>query len=176
MVKHLRSNCSAPSQKDIVRLFGSTTVRHSLGSGRMRSGVVQLNPFSSKTLGASDRERLFLCGVEQGGLALQNAFSALETMARPKRFELLTPRFVVWCSIQLSYGRVFRWASWAFNARMHPITVRKVAKERFSYPLRPRLARSASCDLPAELEAGSLTASSGRPFGHTRNLYAITGN
>ena len=29
-------------------------------------------------------------------------------VARPKRFELLTPRFVVWCSIQLSYGRVFR--------------------------------------------------------------------
>ena len=26
-------------------------------------------------------------------------------MARPKRLELLTPRFVVWCSIQLSYGR-----------------------------------------------------------------------
>ena len=23
-------------------------------------------------------------------------------VARPKRFELLTPRFVVWCSIQLS--------------------------------------------------------------------------
>jgi hypothetical protein len=30
-------------------------------------------------------------------------------MARPKRFELLTPRFVVWCSIQLSYGRAWRW-------------------------------------------------------------------
>src|ERR1700722_1157530 len=29
-------------------------------------------------------------------------------MARPKRFELLTPRFVVWCSIQLSYGRFAR--------------------------------------------------------------------
>jgi hypothetical protein len=27
-------------------------------------------------------------------------------LARPKRFELLTPRFVVWCSIQLSYGRL----------------------------------------------------------------------
>ena len=26
-------------------------------------------------------------------------------MARSKRFELLTPRFVVWCSIQLSYER-----------------------------------------------------------------------
>jgi hypothetical protein len=30
----------------------------------------------------------------------------LDFLARPKRFELLTPRFVVWCSIQLSYGRV----------------------------------------------------------------------
>src|SRR5262245_56097152 len=29
-------------------------------------------------------------------------------VARPKRFELLTPRFVVWCSIQLSYGRICR--------------------------------------------------------------------
>ena len=26
-------------------------------------------------------------------------------VARPERFELPTPRFVVWCSIQLSYGR-----------------------------------------------------------------------
>ena len=31
-----------------------------------------------------------------------------ERLARPKRFELLTPRFVVWCSIQLSYGRARR--------------------------------------------------------------------
>jgi hypothetical protein len=29
-------------------------------------------------------------------------------MARPERFELPTPRFVVWCSIQLSYGRASR--------------------------------------------------------------------
>lgn len=29
-------------------------------------------------------------------------------MARPKGFEPLTPRFVVWCSIQLSYGRLCR--------------------------------------------------------------------
>jgi hypothetical protein len=26
-------------------------------------------------------------------------------LARPKGFEPLTPRFVVWCFIQLSYGR-----------------------------------------------------------------------
>ena len=30
----------------------------------------------------------------------------LNVLARPKRFELLTPKFVVWCSIQLSYGRL----------------------------------------------------------------------
>ena len=30
-------------------------------------------------------------------------------MARPKGFEPLTPRFVVWCSIQLSYGRPAAW-------------------------------------------------------------------
>src|SRR5579871_2876439 len=36
-----------------------------------------------------------------------------EGMARPKRLELLTPRFVVWCSIQLSYGRRARGATLA---------------------------------------------------------------
>jgi hypothetical protein len=29
-----------------------------------------------------------------------------KVVARPKGFEPLTPRFVVWCSIQLSYGRL----------------------------------------------------------------------
>ena len=28
-----------------------------------------------------------------------------ENLARPERFELPTPRFEAWCSIQLSYGR-----------------------------------------------------------------------
>jgi hypothetical protein len=36
---------------------------------------------------------------------LEIAANSLKTLARPKGFEPLTPRFVVWCSIQLSYGR-----------------------------------------------------------------------
>lgn len=32
-------------------------------------------------------------------------FRSRRKVARPKGFEPLTPRFVVWCSIQLSYGR-----------------------------------------------------------------------
>ncbi len=36
------------------------------------------------------------------------SLSACFLLARPERFELPTPKFVVWCSIQLSYGRAFR--------------------------------------------------------------------
>ncbi len=31
--------------------------------------------------------------------------SAFLQLVRPERFELPTPKFVAWCSIQLSYGR-----------------------------------------------------------------------
>lgn len=37
-----------------------------------------------------------------------SSFNGQIGMARPKGFEPLTPRFVVWCSIQLSYGRLTR--------------------------------------------------------------------
>jgi hypothetical protein len=50
-------------------------------------------------------------------------------MARPKRFELLTPRFVVWCSIQLSYGRVFREQTGSLDAiSLKDIKAEAVAK------------------------------------------------
>ena len=52
-------------------------------------------------------------------------------MARPKRFELLTPRFVVWCSIQLSYGRLIPLPETGLRDRGH------------SYRLDPLLARVA---------------------------------
>ena len=39
-------------------------------------------------------------------------------MARPKRFELLTPRFVVWCSIQFRYG--LKWRDSAFKVEWLP--------------------------------------------------------
>jgi hypothetical protein len=38
---------------------------------------------------------------EDFGLCITSA----KLLARPERLELPTPRFVVWCSIQLSYGR-----------------------------------------------------------------------
>src|SRR5215831_3244072 len=61
-------------------------------------------------------------------------FNAL--LARPKRFELLTPRFVVWCSIQLSYGRVLRIAREVFPTE-------PIRRERTSsYRLRPVMASS----------------------------------
>ncbi len=47
-------------------------------------------------------------------------FSENLEMARPKRFELLTPRFEVWCSIQLSYGRLTTCA-----ACLPPMTLRR---------------------------------------------------
>ena len=46
-------------------------------------------------------------GPENQSIGVRSLIPNGGMMARPKRFELLTPRFVVWCSIQLSYGRVF---------------------------------------------------------------------
>ena len=43
--------------------------------------------------------------VMGGGATPAKVPSFVRKMARPERFELPTPRFVVWCSIQLSYGR-----------------------------------------------------------------------
>ena len=36
-------------------------------------------------------------------------------MVRPERFELPTPKFVAWCSIQLSYGRIAEAAHYAYR-------------------------------------------------------------
>ena len=44
------------------------------------------------------------------GLYPYQALTGAMKMARPKGFEPLTPRFVVWCSIQLSYGRIRQFA------------------------------------------------------------------
>ena len=35
-------------------------------------------------------------------------YKPLSLLARPEGFEPPTPKFVVWCSIQLSYGRLLR--------------------------------------------------------------------
>ena len=46
-----------------------------------------------------------------GRCILQLAIRIAEAMARRKGFEPLTPRFEVWCSIQLSYRRLRVWSS-----------------------------------------------------------------
>jgi hypothetical protein len=43
--------------------------------------------------------------VKSQKIAQEFSLNIKQLLARPERFELPTPRFVVWCSIQLSYGR-----------------------------------------------------------------------
>jgi hypothetical protein len=76
-------------------------------------------------------------------------------MARPERFELPTPRFVVWCSIQLSYGRVLRGAQGDAPAT-------DIGRERApSYRLRSLLARLGTIAHPPR-SAGNAIAAANR--------------
>jgi hypothetical protein len=89
---------------------------------------------------------------------------SLISLARPERFELPTPRFVVWCSIQLSYGRGPR--CWS---RRHGI-----AAARHSYRLRSKLARL-HCD-PVLRDLGQCpepVRSAGSPTRHGRVRCAV---
>ena len=64
----------------------------------------------------------------------KGCYSPLE-MARPERFELPTPRFEAWCSIQLSYGRargakyrVSILASQCLQARLVQVVSQEIAR------------------------------------------------
>jgi hypothetical protein len=46
-----------------------------------------------------------ICAAARASFCGGNRCGSAGRMARPERLELPTPRFVVWCSIQLSYGR-----------------------------------------------------------------------
>src|SRR3546814_9508549 len=58
----------------------------------------------------SSRRRHTRCalvtGVQTCALPISPKSDPLVSMVRPERFELPTPKFVAWCSIQLSYGRI----------------------------------------------------------------------
>ena len=43
--------------------------------------------------------------MEKGAESCRKGVARKGEMARPEGFEPPAPRFVVWCSIQLSYGR-----------------------------------------------------------------------
>ena len=86
-------------------------------------------------------------------------------MARPKRFELLTPKFVVWCSIQLSYGRTRPPPGGGCapdaDAGVYPL---------FRAPARAICRRAAGAG--ASLCAGGGVPPDGRRFGKTRQRAA----
>jgi len=86
-------------------------------------------------------------------------------MARPERFELPTPRFVVWCSIQLSYGRLLR-----RSRGKCPRTGQSPRERGHNYRLRPGKARCVprrrksirSISAGRSRSAGSRTGPAGR--------------
>ena len=69
----------------------------------MRPELDELNDKEGKSEKMQNNENQ-IKPYRRHGLEQNSTF--YEEMAHPKRFELLTPRFVVWCSIQLSYGCV----------------------------------------------------------------------
>ena len=76
------------------------------GIGAKVADVLTLNGSKMGYLGV-DASSLVATLTETGKMTcrLGGLFGTYWEMARPKGFEPLTPRFVVWCSIQLSYGR-----------------------------------------------------------------------
>src|ERR1700689_2454360 len=70
-------------------------------------------------------------------------------LARPERFELPTPRSVVWCSIQLSYGRKARREASGIGAPTQGGRLRRAPREiglSLEKSLR-NIARQASIDV-----------------------------
>ena len=98
-------------------------------------------------------------------------------MARPKGFEPLTPRFVVWCSIQLSYGRHADAPSRKPHGRRRLIKIvlgalaslfrhlRKAVVDRLS-PITAPPARASRSGMAMRKQAPAASASSGRSCRH----------
>jgi hypothetical protein len=75
-----------------------------LGTGQQDDQHRDSN-FRVRGLAASTVKTTVLITVLIQFLERRRCSKLLKLLARPERFELPTPRFVVWCSIQLSYGR-----------------------------------------------------------------------
>ncbi len=73
-----------------------------LAGGVLSAQAPRQGNLSQRVRSGSARETLSSTAI--AAWALYAIISGV-SMARPERFELPTPRFVVWCSIQLSYGR-----------------------------------------------------------------------
>ncbi len=75
-------------------------------SGRLEDRKMVLKLAFTERLKYDRIEGLRTANLSLPFKVLGQIFGEKKGMAHPKRFELLTPRFVVWCSIQLSYGCV----------------------------------------------------------------------
>ena len=61
--------------------------------------------FDSKALDNGSFRSCFRSQTQQKRISHERGAKCVKRLARSERFELPTPRFVVWCSIQLSYER-----------------------------------------------------------------------
>ena len=75
--------------------------------GRRRSSPSGArDQFDSKALDNGSFRSCFRSQTQQKRISHERGAKCVKRLARSERFELPTPRFVVWCSIQLSYERV----------------------------------------------------------------------
>ena len=87
--------------QEFRRLFGPLGEMIRAARSPSRPPAIPAMSRSLRLLGANSGVRTF-SAIHKAQSPLSGA---LCFMARPERFELPTPRFEAWCSIQLSYGR-----------------------------------------------------------------------
>ena len=86
---------SGPRRARVSRALRNADIRAAVGNGRdFRAG-----DNNSRSRASSDAR------LPAAALMRPATYSQVRKLARPRGFEPLTPRSVVWCSIQLSYGR-----------------------------------------------------------------------
>ena len=98
-LKGSRSRIAPFQQFELAPVNGGQLGPPARRESKCRIGWVERNSGASPVL---PHKKPILLADWAGSLSVS---ICLKNMARPTGFEPMTPRFVVWCSIQLSYGR-----------------------------------------------------------------------